>query len=469
MIHMIHFIDWKAQYTVLEDQIHQRIGGVFSHGNYIMGPEIRELETELASFAGVKHAVSCSSGTDALLSSLMALDIGPIDAVFTTTFTFILTAEVIRLLGATPIFDDIDPVTFNIDPEKLEKAVDEIQLQNSRYPFPRAINRQKFIPKVIITVDLFGLPCDYDRIHEIATRHGLVVIENAAQAFGSTYKGKRAGALAHLGCTSFFPAKPLDCYGDGGAIFIDDNHLHEQLVSIRTHGKGTDKYDNVRIGLNGRMDTLQAAILLPKFAVFSGEIESRQNVARNYSLSLMAKAPNLIVPSVPEGWAQYPVLASDQDMRSSLLQGLKAAEIPTSIYYPKPLHLQTAFANLGYQNGDMYVSENSTTYPGTTHEELHPRIASKGLKKAEDFFLVYSPEREDPKNPSYSTHNIPKICGGETSDCLEVEMALYGEVIQTVVLLSLTQSVEIEVIRVTATKLFGFMHFYPGSGSLHPH
>lgn len=361
---MLPFIDLKAQYKLLEPEIRRCIEQVLEHGGFIMGPEVKELEARLAEYSGVRHAVSCSSGTDALLMPLMALGIGPGDAVFTTPFTFISTAEVISLLGATPVFVDIDPVTFNIDPDKLEQAITEFHAPSGGHPYPRsaAHDRMKLKPKAVIPVDLFGLPCDYERINAVAERHGLKVIEDAAQSFGSEYRGRKACSLAWCGCTSFFPAKPLGCYGDGGAILTDSDELHEQLESIRIHGKGSDKYDNVRVGLNGRLDTMQAAILLPKLAVFPDEVGRRQVVADRYGQGFADLAPALRAPTVPEGcisaWAQYSLLAKDEAARSRIMSGLKQAGVPTAVYYPRPLHLQTAYADLGYQPGDMPVSED---------------------------------------------------------------------------------------------------------------
>jgi len=328
----IPFIDLKAQYSHIEDEIRSGIDKVLAHGQFIMGPEVKELEAELARFAGVEHAISCSSGTDALLMPLMAYDIGPGDAVFTTTFTFVATAEVISLLGATPVFVDIDPRTFNIDPASLKVAIET------------TLDEGSLRPRGVITVDLFGLPADFDAIAPIAAEHDLFVLEDAAQSFGATYKERRVGTLGHVASTSFFPAKPLGCYGDGGAVFTDDGDLAAKLRSIRVHGQGSDKYNNVRIGINGRLDTFQAAILLPKLRIFPDELEARQKVAARYNAGL----GNVVeTPYVPDGhtsaWAQYSILTDDRD---GLQAALKQAEIPTAIYYPKPLHMQDAYADL---------------------------------------------------------------------------------------------------------------------------
>lgn len=345
----IAFVDLAAQQKRIKSKIDKGIQAVLAHGKYIMGPEVGELETRLAEFAGVTHAVSCASGTDALLMALMASGIGPGDAVFTSSFTFIATAEVVRLLGAVPVFVDIDPATFNLSVEKFEQAVLEIEK-----------NRPELKPKAVIPVDLFGLPCDYDGIGRVARDHGLLVIEDAAQSFGSVYKGRVGGSLGDIGCTSFFPAKPLGCYGDGGAVFTDSHETAETLRSIRVHGKGADKYDNVRTGINGRLDTLQAAVLLPKLEIFPDELEKRQAAADTYTRLL--KDSSLQLPAVPDdsksAWAQYSVLAKDSDERGRLQAALKEAGVPTAVYYPTPLHLQSAFSDLGYGLGDLPVSED---------------------------------------------------------------------------------------------------------------
>ena len=347
----MEFIDLKKQYERIKPQIQARINQVLSHSKFIMGPEVAELERQLAAFVGAKFCVSCANGTDALLLSLMAHKVGPGDAVFTTPFTFIASAEVICLLGATPIFVDIDPDTYNIDPQKLQIAIEQAQAGTVR----GTTITQKLNPKGIIPVDLFGLPADYDKINRIAKQHGLFVLEDAAQSLGGSYKGKKVGNLADIAATSFFPAKPLGAYGDGGAIFTNDETMANSLRSLREHGKGSHKYDNVRIGINGRLDTLQAAILLPKLEIFESEMKERQEVAARYSNALKGLVK---VPHIPDGlssaWAQYSVVT---DKRDVYLNKLKELGIPTAIYYPRPLHLQTAFAHLGYRQGDFPISE----------------------------------------------------------------------------------------------------------------
>jgi UDP-2-acetamido-2-deoxy-ribo-hexuluronate aminotransferase len=345
----LDFIDLKTQQQRISALLNENIQRVLAHGQYIMGPEIQALETRLADYVGVKHAISCSSGTDALLMPLMAYGVGPGDAIFTTPFTFIATAEVIQLLGATPVFVDIDPKTFNLDPEALAETVGRLRQKPGM---------SHLKPKGVIPVDLFGQPADYDRIHTIAQGHGLFVLEDAAQSFGATYKGRRAGALAAAAATSFFPAKPLGCYGDGGAVFTDDDNLADVLRSIRVHGQGKDKYENVRIGLNGRLDTLQAAVLLAKLEIFDQEVMARQRIAQQYSqaLNALVEVPS-VAPDCTSVWAQYSVLSEHREL---LLKKLQEAQIPAAIYYPVPLHLQGAFAHLGYQAGDFPVSENAS-------------------------------------------------------------------------------------------------------------
>jgi len=341
----MQFIDLKAQQARIKDKIDQNIQNVLEHGKYIMGPEVKELEKKLADYAGTDYAVGVASGTDALLMPLMAYDLKPGDAVFTVSFTFIATAEVVQLLGASPIFVDIDPDTFNIDVAKLEEAIIKVK------------NEGKLIPKGIIPVDLFGQPADYDEINQLAEKYGLFVLEDAAQGFGGVYKGKRAGSLAEVAGTSFFPAKPLGTYGDGGMCFTSSQEMYEKLLSIRVHGKGTNKYDNVRIGINGRLDTLMAAILLPKADIFEEEVQLRQQVAQRYNTMLdgVVKTP-FVKEFNTSAWAQYSILHPE---REKIIAGLKEEGIPSAIYYPKPLHLQDAFKDLGYEYGDMPVSEKA--------------------------------------------------------------------------------------------------------------
>ncbi|MEN6623379.1 MAG: DegT/DnrJ/EryC1/StrS family aminotransferase [Smithella sp.] len=357
------FIDLKTQQKRIKSQLDANIERVLKHGNYIMGPEIKELEKKLAGYVDVKHAISCASGTDALLMALMAYGVGPGDAIFTTPFTFIATAEVVGLLGATPIFVDIDSKTFNIDPEKLALAIKAVQNNdNSIYPLPGIEQAKiKLNPRGIIPVDLFGLLANYDEIKKIAGENSLFVIEDAAQSFGAEFNNRKSCSFGDISCTSFFPAKPLGCYGDGGMCFTNDDDLASIMESVRVHGKGSDKYDNIRIGINGRLDTLQAAILLAKFDIFPEEVELRDKAANFYTQALSGIS-SLKTPYVPSEytsvWAQYSLLAENEQKRASLQKKLQEEKIPTAIYYPKPLHLQSAFGYLGYKKGDFPVSEN---------------------------------------------------------------------------------------------------------------
>jgi len=365
----MRFIDLAAQQYRIRDKIENRMKKVLDHGQYIMGPEISELEEKLADYVGVQHAVGVGSGTDALLIPLMAYGIEQGDAVFTTTFTFIATAEVIQILRATPVFVDIDPKTFNIDPDKLERSINEV------------IKEGKLKPRGIIPVDLFGQPAEYDEINEIAKKHNLFVLEDAAQSFGATYKGNKACSLADIAAASFFPSKPLGCYGDGGMIFTDNTELYENLVSIRVHGQGSDKYDNIRNGINGRMDTIQAAILLAKFEIFDEEIQLRQEVAKRYNKALkdILKLSYVNHHSI-SSWAQYSVLHPDRD---KIIKKLKENDIPAAIYYSKPLHLQKAFFNLEYHKGHFPAAEHIAArifslplYPYLTEEDQNLIISS---------------------------------------------------------------------------------------------
>lgn len=379
----IQFIDLDIQQQRIYDSLLNNIKKVLKHGKYIMGPEISELETVLGEYAGVKYSVSCSSGTDALLMALMAYGIGPGDAVFTTPFTFVATAEVISLLGATPVFVDINPSTFNIDPTHLENAINALEKKDSKlYPLPKGF--ESLNPKGIIPVDLFGQPADYKEINAIASKKGMFVLEDAAQSFGAEYQGMKACSLADIAATSFFPAKPLGCYGDAGMIFTNDDEVYSRLNSIRVHGKGTDKYDNIRIGINGRCDTLQAAILLAKFKVFPEEIGLRQEVARKYSDSL--NSDHIKTPYVKDGslsaWAQYSLVS---DKKDTILDALKKAGIPTAIYYPKPLHLQGAYGYLGYELGDFSISEEISDRIFSL--PMHPYLTEQEQKQIVDIIL----------------------------------------------------------------------------------
>ena len=380
---MVPFVDLKTQFEHLEKDIQAAIQGVLHHGSFILGPEVKELEEQLAEFAGVKYVISCASGTDALFMPLIAQGIGPGDVVFTTPFTFIATAEVISLLGAIPVFVDIDPQTFNIDPVKLKLAARAVKEHNSEiYPLPRNLSPEA-MPRAVVPVDLFGLPADYDQINNIAREKNLFVLEDAAQGFGGVYKGRKAGSLGHAGATSFFPAKPLGAYGDGGAIFTSDEELAQKLYSIRIHGQGTDKYENVRIGLNARLDTIQAAILLQKLKIFPRELFDRQKIAEHYTALLQPAAPYLTSPFIPEGlesaWAQYSILC---DKREELRKFLQEKGIPSMVYYPKALHQQKVYADLGYQESDFPVSE--ITSRRILSLPMHPYLQDDQIKMIAD-------------------------------------------------------------------------------------
>ena len=370
----MQFIDLEIQYRSIKPRIDQAILKVLNHGQYILGPEVFELEAKLASYSGTNYCVSCSSGTDALLMSLMAQGIGPGNAVFTTPFTFIATAEVIQLLGATPVFVDIFEDTFNIDPFKLEVAIDNCQ------------SNGELIPKAIIPVDIFGLPAEYEMIEKIGNKYNLCIIEDAAQSFGGGIKRKKAGSFGDIGTTSFFPAKPLGCYGDGGAIFTNDSEIAEKSISIRNHGQGKSKYNNIRIGLNGRIDTIQAAILLEKMKIFPKELGQRNAISKKYSQNLNQYFK---CQHVPEGygsaWAQYSVLAASTKERSICMEKLRDADIPTAIYYPKPLHLQDAFSDLNYSAGYFPVAESISQRIFSL--PMHPYLSDDNISKICDILI----------------------------------------------------------------------------------
>jgi dTDP-4-amino-4,6-dideoxygalactose transaminase len=392
---VIPFLDLEKQQVRIRQRIDAGIQKVLDHGNYILGPEVKLLEKLLAEYVGVREAVSCASGTDALLLSLMACGVKPGDPVLTTAFSFIAGAEVIALLGAVPVFVDIDAETFNMAPEGLEKALKALAAADAgMYPLPEKVLKSRIRPKGIITVDLFGLPSDYDRIHAIAKEYDLFVIEDGAQSFGAAYKGKKAGALADIGCTSFFPAKPLGCYGDGGMCFTDDRRMAEIMRSLRSHGKGTDKYENVRIGTNSRLDTIQAAILIEKFAIFEDELQSRRKIASRYS-ELLRDSPLVATPNIPVGsesaWAQYSVLAGGKTVRAQIMDALANHQVPTAIYYPLALHLQGAFRMLGYKEGDFAVSE--TVSERIFSLPFHPYLEYEVQKKITDVIASLAPVR----------------------------------------------------------------------------
>jgi dTDP-4-amino-4,6-dideoxygalactose transaminase len=341
----VPFIDIGAQRRRLGKSIDEAVSRVLAHCQFINGPEVTQLEAALAAFSGAKHVVTCASGTDALLMVLMAKGVGRGDAVMCPSFTFCATGEAAALTGATPVFVDVDEATFNIDANSLKRGI-------------ATAKRLGLKPRAVIPVDLFGQSADHDAIGAIAEAEGMFVLDDAAQAFGASYKGRRLGTFGLVTATSFFPAKPLGCFGDGGAIFTDDAELAATLRSVRVHGQGSDKYDNVRLGLTGRLDTMQAAILIEKLKIFEDEIAARNKVAERYAQGL----GNVVsVPRLASGctsvWAQYTIRLPDGTDRDGFAAALKAQGIPTAIYYPKSMHQQTAYRDFPVADGGMPASE----------------------------------------------------------------------------------------------------------------
>jgi UDP-2-acetamido-2-deoxy-ribo-hexuluronate aminotransferase len=341
----VPFIDIAAQRRRLGDSVDRAVGRVFAHCQFINGPEVAQLEAELGAFCGAKHVVACASGTDALLMVLMAKGIGRGDAVLCPSFTFCATGEAVALTGATPVFVDVDAETFNIDVASLKRGI-------------ATARRLGLKPRAIIAVDLFGQSADHDAIGAVAEADGLFVLDDAAQSFGASYKGRRLGGFGLITATSFFPAKPLGCYGDGGAIFTDDASLAETLRSIRVHGQGSDKYDNVRLGLTARLDTVQAAVLLEKLKIFEEEIAARNKAAARYAQGLgnVVTVPHL-AGGTTSVWAQYTIRLPGGTDRDEFASALKAQGIPTAIYYPKSMHQQTAYRDFPVADGGLPVSE----------------------------------------------------------------------------------------------------------------
>lgn len=364
----MQFIDLKTQQDLIRDKIVAAFLNVLDHGQYIMGPEIHELEQELSAYTGSPHCITCASGTDALLMALMALDIGPGDEVITVPYTWISSAEVIALLHAKPVFVDIQPDTFNMDPEKLEEAIS---------PNTRAI----------MPVGIYGQCADMTRINAIAEKHKIPVIEDAAQCFGATHNGNMACNQSLIGCTSFFPSKPLGCYGDGGALFTSDDALAEKLRQIRIHGQKV-KHQHPLVGINGRLDTIQAAILLEKIKLFADECKRRDEVAKGYD-RLLSGIPGIRVPVIASGntsvYAQYTLLVEDREKVSSLL---KAKGIPSVAYYAVPLHLQGAFASLGHKPGDFPVAEKVADR--CLSLPMHPYLAAEDQERIADALNIGS-------------------------------------------------------------------------------
>lgn len=373
----MQFRDLNKQYQVLKKDIDQAMIDVATSGAFIMGKQVKELEKSLAEYVGVKHCITCGNGTDALTLALKAWNIGPGDAVFVPDFTFFASAEVISEEGATPVFVDVDADTFNIDPQRLEEAIE------------KTISKGEFMPKAIITVDLFGLPADYPAIRKIADKYKLLILEDGAQGFGGNINGKKACSLGDISTTSFFPAKPLGCYGDGGAVFTDNDEWASIINSLKVHGKGSFKYDNVRIGMNSRLDTLQAAILQVKFKAFIDyELTDINKAAAEYTERLKGIVET---PVIPDGfyssWAQYTIKLKDKEQRDELQTYLKEQGIPAMVYYPNPMHLQTAYKDLGYQKGDFPVSEKLCDC--VLSLPMHPYISEKEIEEVCDTIKQY--------------------------------------------------------------------------------
>jgi len=343
-IDSIPFIDVAAQRRRLGTRIDDAVRRVMDHCQFIDGPEVRELEQALSEFCGARHAIGVASGTDALVLVLMAKGIGRGDAVICPSFTYAASPEAVALAGATPVFCEVDETTFNIDPAGIERAI-------------AAAKRAGLAPKALMTVDLFGLPADYEVIDPVAERLGLYVLDDAAQAFGADLKGRKIGSLAPVTTTSFFPAKPLGCYGDGGAVFTDDDDLADMIRSLRNHGQGTDRYDNVRVGMTGRLDTIQAAVLIEKLRIFSDEIAARERIARRYNAALadVVRVPHLSNEHTCV-WAQYTIRVSG-GRRNALADTLRAQGIPTAQYYPVPAHRQGAYRGCPVADGGLAVTE----------------------------------------------------------------------------------------------------------------
>lgn len=348
----MEFIDLKAQYRALKNEIDQNISRVLEDTGFIMGRQVEEFEEKLAAYVGVKYAVGCSSGTDALQLIYMAHGIGAGDAVFCPDMTFVASVEPAFMLGAEPVFCDIDKDTYNISPDSLERQIKAVMAKGV------------LKPKAVVAVDFIGNPADYDKLREITEKYGILLIEDAAQGTGASYKGRRCGSLGDIGATSFFPSKPLGCYGDGGAVFTDSEDMRDLLKSLRVHGKGSSKYDNIRIGMNARLDTLQAAVMLPKLAVLDEEIARRQEIAARYDEALKDR---FVIPYIGENtissYAQYALLAEDRMHRDEVRTKLQEEGIPAIVYYPNPMHRMKVFA--GCFTGDENF-ENTVNYADRT-------------------------------------------------------------------------------------------------------
>lgn len=375
----MQFRDLKKQYEVLKPEIDKAIAEVINSSRFISGPQVKELEAQLADYVGVKYCITCGNGTDAITLAMMAWGIGEGDAVFVPDFTFFSSGECPAIVGATPIFVDVDQRTFNLDPIKLEQAIQMI------------LSEGEYTPKAVVAVDLFGLPADYSAIKAICEKYGLLLLEDAAQGFGGSINGKIACSFGDIATTSFFPAKPLGCYGDGGAIFTDNDEWAALLRSLTVHGKsGNDKYNNIRIGMNSRLDTIQAALLMPKFKAFrEQEIDAVNHAADKYT-ELLADS-GLVTPFIPEGyvssWAQYTVQLQDLIDRTKLIDHLKSKGIPSMVYYAKPMHLQGAFEGTRSAIADCPVTENLCKT--VLSLPMHPYLKDDEIKKICDNILEF--------------------------------------------------------------------------------
>lgn len=375
----MNFRDLSKQYLVLKNDIDAAMLSVASSSKYIMGPQVKELEAQLAEYVGVKHCLTCANGTDALTLALKAWGVGEGDAVFVPDFTFFSSAEVVSLEGATPVFVDVSPDTFNISVESLRSAYD------------RVVSEGKLRPRVVVAVDLFGLPADYPSLRQFCDEYHLLILEDGAQGFGGSINGRRACSFGDISTTSFFPAKPLGCYGDGGAVFTDNDEWASLIDSYRVHGKGTFKYDNVRIGMNSRLDTLQAAILQVKLRAFADyELDAVNRAAELYT-SLLSGA--VVTPTIPSGfrssWAQYTIRLNSREQRDALQQHLKSLDIPSMVYYPTPMHAQTAFTNLLPQESGWDCASSSLLSTTVLSLPMHPYLTDSDIRIVSDAILSY--------------------------------------------------------------------------------
>ena len=392
----MEFRDLKKQYQVLREGMDQAILNAVASGAYIMGPQVKELEKQLAEYVGVKHCLTCANGTDALTLALKAWGIGPGDAVFVPDFTFFSSAEVVPLEGATPVFVDVCEETFNIDVDDLERAVKEVLAEG------------RLRPRVVVAVDLFGLPADYAAIRAVTDRYGLLVLEDGAQGFGGTIDGKRACSFGDISTTSFFPAKPLGCYGDGGAVFTDNDEWAALIESYRVHGKGTFKYDNVRIGLNSRLDTVQAAVLQVKLEAFADyELDAVNVAAEKYTALLKDIVATPVIPSsFRSSWAQYTIRLASHEQRDALQSALKAEGIPSMVYYPKPLHRQAAFADFSTRPDGLGRNDNERL-----SFRAEPKAKLRNLNLCPVATSLCDRVLSLPMHPYITVEEIDSVCG----------------------------------------------------------